>query len=47
MEINAGFSVTATENILVANTLREGTTTIKMAAIEPHVMNLVDFLRKA
>jgi len=47
MEINAWFSVTATENILVANTLRKGTTTIKLAAMEPHVMNLVDFLKKA
>lgn len=47
MEINAWFSVTATENILVANVLRPWVTTIKLAAIEPHVMNLVDFLRKA
>ena len=47
LEINAGFWVTVTENLLVANVLRKGTTTIKLAAIEPHVMNLVDFLRKA
>lgn len=47
MEISAGFWVTVTENLLVANVLRKGTTTIKLSAIEPHVMNLVDFLRKA
>jgi len=47
MEVNGGFWVTVTENLLVANVLRKGTTTIRLAAIEPHVMNLVDFLRKA
>jgi len=46
LEISAGFWVTVTENLLVANVLRKGITTIKLAAIEPHVMNLVDFLRK-
>jgi len=45
--INAGLGVTSTENLLVANVLRKGKTTIKMSAIEPHVMNLIDFLRKA
>ena len=47
MEVNAGFWVTVTENLLVANVLRNGITTIKLAAIEPHVINLIDFLRKA
>lgn len=47
MEVSAGFWVTVTENLLVANVLRKGITTIKLAAIEPHVMNLVDFLRQA
>jgi len=47
MEVSAGFWVTVTENLLVANVLRKWTTTIKLSAIEPHVMNLVDFLRKA
>lgn len=47
MEVNGGFWVTVTENLLVANVLRKGTTTIRLAAIEPHVMNLVDFLRSA
>lgn len=45
--INAGFWVTPTENLIVANVLRKGKTIIKNAAIEPHVMNLVDFLRTA
>lgn len=45
--INAWLWVTSTENLLVANVLRQGKTTIKMSAIEPHVMNLIDFLRKA
>jgi len=45
--INAGLGVTSTENLLVANVLRKGTTTIKMSAIEPHVINLIDFLRQA
>ncbi|USN58140.1 MAG: hypothetical protein H6767_07555 [Candidatus Peribacteria bacterium] len=31
----------------MANVLRQGTTTIKNAAIEPHVMNLIDMLRSA
>nr|MDD3720037.1 UDP-N-acetylglucosamine 1-carboxyvinyltransferase [Candidatus Gracilibacteria bacterium] len=45
--INAGFGVTGTENLIVANVLRPGVTTIKSAAIEPHVMNVVDLLRAA
>lgn len=45
--INASFWVTSTENLIVANVLRAWTTTIELAAIEPHVMNLVDFLRIA
>jgi len=40
------FSVTATENLMMAATLAEGTTTIKIAAIEPHVQNLARFLIK-
>lgn len=46
-EMNAGFSVTATENIVVANVLRQGKTVIKNVALEPHVMNLIEFLRAA
>lgn len=45
--LNAGFSVSATENLIVANVLRSGETIIKNSAIEPHVMNLIDFMRKA
>lgn len=45
--VNAGFWVTVTENLLVANVVRKWKTTIALAAIEPHVMNLVDFLRAA
>lgn len=45
--INAWFWVTSTENIIISNIKREWTTTIKMAAIEPHVINLIDFLRIA
>lgn len=45
--LNAGFWVGSTENLLIANVLRSGKTTIQCAAIEPHVMNLISFLRKA
>jgi UDP-N-acetylglucosamine 1-carboxyvinyltransferase len=37
--------VTATENILMMAAFREGKTTIELAAIEPHVLNLVDTMR--
>lgn len=47
IEINTWFWVTSTENLIVANVLRAWITTIKLAALEPHVMNLIDFLRKA
>ncbi len=40
------FSVTATENILMASSLIEGKTVIKIAASEPHVQDLSSFLRK-
>ncbi|MFA7169742.1 MAG: UDP-N-acetylglucosamine 1-carboxyvinyltransferase [Candidatus Paceibacterota bacterium] len=40
------FSVTATENLMMAATLAEGTTIIRTAAIEPHVQDLGRFLRK-
>jgi len=45
--IDAWFWVTPTENLIVANVLRKWQTTIKLSAIEPHVLNLIDFLRKA
>ncbi len=40
------FSVTATENVMMASCLAKGKTVIKTAAAEPHVQNLADFLRK-
>ncbi len=46
-ELNANFWVSSTENLIVANVLRDGQTIIKNSATEPHVMNLIDFLRKA
>jgi UDP-N-acetylglucosamine 1-carboxyvinyltransferase len=45
--LNWWFWVTSTENLIVANVLRKGQTIIKNSAIEPHVMNLIDFLRKS
>lgn len=40
------FSVTATENALIAACLTQGVTDIHLAAIEPHVQDLCRFLRK-
>jgi UDP-N-acetylglucosamine 1-carboxyvinyltransferase len=45
--LNSSFWVSSTENLIVANVLRDWVTIIKNAATEPHVMNLIDFLRKA
>lgn len=41
------FSVTATENLIMAAVLAKGRTIVKLAAAEPHVENLIDFLNKA
>ena len=41
------FSVTGTENALMAATLAEGRTVIKLAATEPHVQDLAHFLNAA
>lgn len=38
------FSVTATENVLLAAALTKGTTTIELAAAEPHVQDVCHFL---
>jgi len=43
--LNAWFWVTSTENLILANVLRNGQTIIKSVAIEPHVINLIDFLK--
>src|SRR3989338_2351422 len=40
------FSVTATENVLLAAATLEGTTTISIAATEPHVIALCELLEK-
>lgn len=40
------FSVTGTENMLMAASLADGETILKIAAAEPHVQNLVHFLNK-
>ena len=45
-EIVADFSVTGTENFIMAATLAKGTTIIHLAACEPHVVNLCEFLNK-
>lgn len=39
-------SVTATENAMMAAVMAKGTTTIKLAAMEPHVQQLGAFLKK-
>jgi len=39
-------SVTATENAILASVLAEGKTIIKLAATEPHIQCLADFLNK-
>lgn len=43
----ADFSVTGTENIVMAAVLTPGKTTVKLAAAEPHVQDLCNFLVKA
>ncbi len=45
--ISAYFAVTATNNLILWATSRIWTTTIQLAAFEPHVFNLIDFLREA
>lgn len=46
-EINLDFpSVGATENIILATVLAEGTTIINNAAMEPEIVDLVSFLKK-
>jgi UDP-N-acetylglucosamine enolpyruvyl transferase len=43
--ITAYFAVTATANLIMGASTRNATTTIELAAFEPHIFNLVDFLR--
>jgi UDP-N-acetylglucosamine 1-carboxyvinyltransferase len=44
-ELSTFFSVTATENLLMAAATRPATTRIRLAAVEPHVMDTANFLR--
>ncbi len=41
------FSVTATETVIIASVLRNWTTKIYLWAMEPHVIDLINFLNKA
>lgn len=43
--ITGYFAVTATANLIMWAVSRNGTTTIQLAAFEPHIFNLIDFLR--
>ena len=43
----AYFAVTATANLIMGAVTREGMTRIELAAFEPHIFNLIDFLRSA
>jgi len=45
--ITAYFAVSATANLIMGAATRSGTTTIELAAFEPHIFNLIDFLRLA
>jgi len=46
-DLHPYFSVGSTAILLLANVLRPGTTRLNLAAIEPHIINLIDFLRSA
>lgn len=45
--ITAYFAVTATANLIMGAATRQGITAIELAAFEPHIFNLIDFLRHA
>lgn len=47
ISIQAYFAVTATANLIMGAVYRKGTTKIELAAFEPHIFNLIDFLRHA
>ncbi len=44
--LSGGFAVTATENMIMTSAFRKWKTTIELAAIEPHVINLIETIRK-
>jgi UDP-N-acetylglucosamine 1-carboxyvinyltransferase len=45
--ITAYFAVTATANLIMGAATRDWITRIELAAFEPHIFNLIDFLRSA
>lgn len=45
VEFSAWFAVTATENAIMMASFQKGKTKIHLSAIEPHVINLIDFLK--
>lgn len=45
--VHAYFAVTATANLIMGAISRAGKTTIELSAFEPHIFNLIDFLRLA
>lgn len=45
--LTAYFAVTATANLIMWAATRKWTTRIELAAFEPHIFNLIDFLRSA
>ncbi len=47
VDITAYFAVTATANLIMWAATRQWVTNIKLAAFEPHIFNLIDFLRKS
>lgn len=47
VDVTAYFAVTATANLIMWAATRSGTTTINLAAFEPHIFNLIDFLRNS
>lgn len=44
--ININFSVLGTGNAIMASVLAEGETSLKLAAAEPEILNLISFLKK-
>lgn len=45
VELMSYFAVSATLNLILGAAARKGITTIKLAAFEPHIFNLIDMLR--
>ena len=47
VKVTAYFAVTATANLIMGAATRMGITRVELAAFEPHIFNLIDFLRSA